>query len=228
MRKRLISFSLWGDLEIYNVGAVANASAALDIYPGWICRFYALEGAPAIPRLEEFPNTEIILMPDKPAYAKSFWRFLAASDRDMDRVIFRDCDSRIGWKEQAAVDDWIDSDKKAHVMRDVEAHAGELMLSGMWGIRRGVISDMPSLCHQWVLCHDMGEKQTDELFLRDVIWARISKSVLCHGFSYHGWEPAPVPFPPHTPGPRGEYVGMSVTPDDRDRELCKRNAPFLR
>lgn len=225
--KKVISFSLWGNLDIYNVGAVANAAAALEVYPKWICRFYVLEGAPAIQRLREFPNTEVVSLPDEPAYAKAFWRFLAASDRSVELAIFRDCDSRVGWRDRAAVDAWVESGRVAHIMRDIETHSGELMLSGMWGIRGGAILDMASLCRAWVSKNDVKNKQADEIFLRDVVWPRISSSVLSHGYAYKNGGPLPKQFPPHAPG-RGEYVGMPIAPDARDIDLCKRNAPFRR
>jgi hypothetical protein len=46
--KKIISYSLWGDLPLYTVGAISNAKQAKEIYPGWICRFYIHE--PTVPQ----------------------------------------------------------------------------------------------------------------------------------------------------------------------------------
>jgi len=36
MKKKIISFSLWGDKPMYTIGAIKNAKLAEEIYPGWI------------------------------------------------------------------------------------------------------------------------------------------------------------------------------------------------
>lgn len=219
MAKKIISFCLWGDSDIYNIGAVSNADAALKVYPDWKCRFYVLEGTPAAARLQQFRNVEVIFMPPSPGFSKMLWRFSPASEPDVDFAIFRDCDSRIGWRERGAVDRWIASGKAAHIMRDVETHAGMLMPAGMCGLRGGAVSDMGSLIENWIESSDSNLKQTDELFLKKMVWPRIQDNVLFHGVAYSGgFGPQPEPFPPHEPW-RGEYVGMVIHPDDRDREI---------
>ena len=39
-KKKVISFSLWGNNPIYTVGAIRNAELAQLIYPEWVCRYY--------------------------------------------------------------------------------------------------------------------------------------------------------------------------------------------
>lgn len=38
--KKVISFSLWRDKNIYNIGAIKNADDAVTIYPDFECWFY--------------------------------------------------------------------------------------------------------------------------------------------------------------------------------------------
>jgi hypothetical protein len=38
--QRIISYCLWGDKPIYNVGAVRNAEIFKKFYPDFKCRFY--------------------------------------------------------------------------------------------------------------------------------------------------------------------------------------------
>ena len=40
MSKRVLTFSLWGDKPIYNVGAIKNAHLAQHFYPNFECWFY--------------------------------------------------------------------------------------------------------------------------------------------------------------------------------------------
>lgn len=209
------------------MGAVANASAALDVYPGWICRFYVLYGAPAIDRLREFPNTEVIPMLDEPEYGKMLWRTLAASDPDVDAVIFRDCDSRLEWRERGAVDEWIKSGKSTHSMRDIDSHQRLLLLGGMWGIRGGVIKDMHALVREWISKNDMSRHVGDQEFLAEIVWPLVCGDVMCHGLPFlgDGKCPDPHPFPPHKRC-RGEYVAVCIHPDGTEREICMKNAPL--
>lgn len=215
---RIISFSLWGDNDLYNIGAVANAELALEVYPEWICRFYTLKGNPAISRLKEFRNVELVEMQDEPGFWKMFWRLAVAAEPEVEFVIFRDCDSRLGWRERGAVDRWICSGKSAHVMRDIETHSGLLMLGGMWGVRGGLFPDIETLKSRWAKSHPYPSKEDDQLFLKDMVWPRIESDVLCHGVPYIHGGPKPEPFPEHRPW-RGEYVGMVLHPDYHENSL---------
>ena len=38
--KKIISFSIWGDIRLYCIGAIKNALIAQKIFPEWICRYY--------------------------------------------------------------------------------------------------------------------------------------------------------------------------------------------
>ena len=40
MRKLVISFSVYGDNDLYYSGAIANAVAIRQFFPGWVARFY--------------------------------------------------------------------------------------------------------------------------------------------------------------------------------------------
>ena len=74
-----------------------------------------------------------------------FWRFFAHDLENAEYCVFRDSDSRITVREKMAVDEWIDSKKSIHVMRDHPAHgipfgASSLgILGGMWGIKTGIV-----------------------------------------------------------------------------------------
>ena len=62
------------------------------------------------------------------------WRFLPVLDPSVDLMVSRDLDSRLTTREQAAVQEWIDSGLAFHVMRDNPEHGTEI-LGGMWGAR---------------------------------------------------------------------------------------------
>ena len=67
-----------------------------------------------------------------------FWRFFAHDETDCEYVVFRDADSRISKREKMAVDEWIQSGKSIHIMRDHPYHTVPI-LGGMWGCRNGLM-----------------------------------------------------------------------------------------
>jgi len=46
------------------------------------------------------------------------WRFTVVADPTVDRFIVRDVDSRLNYRESIAVEEWIQSNKSFHIMRD--------------------------------------------------------------------------------------------------------------
>jgi len=138
---KYISFSLWGDKPIYNIGAIRNAEQSKEIYPDWKVIIYYDNSVPN-KTIEELKNldVELIDMSSKNIYGM-FWRFFAVNMEDCEYVIFRDTDSRLSIREKMAVDQWILSGKSLHIMRDHPYHkipAGNNqlgILGGMWGIK---------------------------------------------------------------------------------------------
>ena len=126
---------------MYNVGAVENATNAEELYPDWICRYYVGESVPSetLEKLSSKSNTEVILVKSENDWTSSTWRFLAFDDSDI--VIFRDTDSRLTNRERVAVNEWLESGKPVHIMRDHPYHT-ENILAGMWGVRSKVLMEV--------------------------------------------------------------------------------------
>jgi hypothetical protein len=147
---KYLSFSLWGDKPIYNVGAIRNAELWKGIYPEWKMVVYYDNSVPN-ETIEKLKDLDVLTIDvsEKNLYGM-FWRFFAVDLPESEYSIFRDCDSRITIREKMAVDEWIKSGKSLHVMRDHPAHRipygndGLGILGGMWGIKSKSIpiSDM--------------------------------------------------------------------------------------
>ena len=141
-----ISFSLWGDKPIYNIGAIRNAEQYKTFYPNWKMVLYYDNSVPS-ETMEKLKTLDVILidMTNQNIFGY-FWRFLAESLEDAEYVIFRDCDSRLSNREKLAVDEWIKSGKSLHIMRDHPAHHIPYgndsigILAGMWGIKKNSIN----------------------------------------------------------------------------------------
>ena len=198
--KKIISFSLWGDNPKYTIGAVENAKLTNLIYPDWTSRFYCGKSVPKniIDKLKNEKNCEVINMNDEGDWTGMFWRFYACEDSDV--MISRDTDSRLSYREKSAVDEWLNSNKDFHIMRDHPYHQS-LIMGGMWGCRNGILKDIKSFINSYV----KGDFwQVDQNFLRDVVYNKVKDKSFIHD-SYFNIELNKVNFP--TKRKNKEFVG---------------------
>jgi hypothetical protein len=140
-----LSFSLWGDNPLYNVGAIRNSELIKEIYPEWKMMLYYDNSVPK-ETLNELEKNDVIIKNNTELNLYGmFWRFLASDIEDAEYVCFRDCDSRISYREYLATQEWIKSGKTLHVMRDHPAHRIPYgndqigILGGMWGIKSKIL-----------------------------------------------------------------------------------------
>ena len=175
---KIIAFSLWGDSPKYTVGAIKNADIAEELFPEWICRFYIGKSVPEdiLNQLREKNNTQIIQMDEDGDWSGMFWRFHPCSEDDVDVVLSRDTDSRLTQREKDAIDEWLESDKGFHIMRDHPWHAAPI-LGGMWGCKKGTLTEMSSLINS-IQKGDFW--QVDQIFLRDYIYPLVKDNAFIH------------------------------------------------
>ena len=181
--KKVVSFSLWGDNPMYTHGAVLNARLVNTIYPGWISRFYVGSCVPSniVTELKYADNTEVVEMGVEGNFLSSFWRFSAASDPHVSVMLSRDTDSRVSERESLAVNEWLNSDKDFHIMRDHPYHEMPIM-GGMWGARNGVVADIEDMMNE---LHGTDSYGVDQSFLAEHIYPRVKGSALVHD-DYYG------------------------------------------
>lgn len=189
--KQIIAFSLWGDLRTYTEGAIRNAELALELYPDWVARFYCAASVPedVRKRLAEM-GAQVYLMPTGAGgYEGAFWRFFVADDPQVERFACRDCDSRLNLQEKAAVDEWLASGRRFHLMRDAIVHC-DLILAGLWG---GVTGQLPSLQGLFRQAPAVDYKWADQDFLARHIWPLVKERAWVHDtyYGYHGGRPFP-------------------------------------
>lgn len=214
--KKIISYCLWGNSPKYTIGAIKNAELARDIFPDWICRFYIGTSTPSeiINKLNLFPNTEVIIQDTKGNWEGMFWRFEAISDPDVEVMISRDCDSRLTYREKAAVDAWLSGSKNFHIMRDHPFHQTEI-LGGMWGCRKPLLENMRELIKEYTKKGDFW--QVDQNFLREVVYPLVRTESCVHDEFF-----ARQPFP--TPRNGLEFVGQVF--DENEETVTEHLVPL--
>ena len=144
-----------------------------------------------------------------------FWRFLVAADPDVDRFIVRDSDSRLNTRERMAVEEWTQSGKLMHSLRDHPNHDRPLN-GGMWGGTKGAVPDMAAVVRKW---SNKDAYMGDLDFLNQVVWPRqsIKESQMSHdAYSCHKY-PNARPFPTARP-PDYQHVGQVFFGDGRPRQ----------
>jgi len=192
----VVSFSLWGDRPFYLKGALENIKLAEEIYPGWKCRFYVNKTVPEdyITQLKDTGSQVERITDDLGPYYGMYWRFFVNDDSDVDKYIIRDSDCRLNYREQACVNEWIESGKSFHTIHDHFFHKGVPMLGGMWGGTTGVVKDMKGKAKAWP---HHGAHGVDQIFLGKVIWPLIKDDVLRHDNGYQPQYGASKRIPEH-------------------------------
>ena len=190
--KKVISFSLWGNIPKYTLGAVANAKLAKQFFPQWKARFYCAKSVPqSIIQALANEDAEVIEMPESGNNTSMFWRFFVFADRDVEMAIIRDTDSRLGSREAACVGDWIASGKAAHIMRDHPIHEKPIM-GGMWGCKSEVLKD---ICSDIENFKPQDHYDNDQTFLAQFVYPKlIANGVLIHD-SFFQYEKNAIQFP---------------------------------
>lgn len=194
----IVSFSLWGALEVYCAGAVANARLMPAMLPRWTCRFYHDDTVPPhiLAELASLGAELVAMPPGSAARQGMFWRFLPADDPTVRRFLCRDCDSRPTAREIAAVEEWIASGLPFHVMRDHVMHM-EPVMGGMWGGSAGLLPPMGPAIDRFTASHT--GRWNDQDFLAEWLWPRIARAVMVHD-GVHESLGRPFPNPPGRPG----------------------------
>jgi len=213
--KKVVSFSLYGNNLRYTDGAIANAELMLKIYPEWTMYIYFDNSVPlnTMQQLTQYRSVSLVNMTGSSINSKMSWRFLVAADTDVERYVVRDIDSRLSLREKAAVDEWIESEKKFHVMRDHPSHSHYNMSGGMWGGTRDALPNINSLLIQ----RPMNNVYIEDMnFLDSVVWNIARQSVLQHDSFSCGKFGADHPFPSKRVG--FEQVG-SVYIDGKMRQI---------
>ena len=156
------------------------------------------------------------------------WRFQVLGDPSVAMFACRDSDSYLSEREAAAVEEWKDSGKQWHIMRDLPTQRATI-LAGMWGghnyadmssatqLRSALLDKIPPTL--W--------RGLDQKLLHTKLWPVIKENALIHD-SYHCENKAKygemVPFPTRRQG--FTYVGCGPTREYVSKCVSKYKCPL--
>jgi protein O-GlcNAc transferase len=181
--KKVISFSLWGNSPTYNIGAIKNAELANICYPEFECWFYIhRETVPeqTICELMKLKNCKIIFKTgdlNNENCKPRMWRYEPIDDLEVEIVLSRDTDTRILLREKIAVDEWLQSNKLFHIMRD-HPHHNFCILAGMFGTKK--IPQIPNWTNIINSYNKTDNRMYDQDFLRTHIYPFIQNNSIIH------------------------------------------------
>jgi hypothetical protein len=179
--RNIIAFSLFGGDSRYCEPAVLNVQEQPDIYPDWVCRFYVDGSVPenVIGRLRSGGGQVVRVAGTVAQWPGPIWRLLALNDPQAHRILFRDADAVISRREAKAVEQWIASGKRFHMVRDSWAHT-ELMLAGLWGVIAGSLPPLGQLMERFLSGPLESRRFADQDFLRQYVWPYARASLMQH------------------------------------------------
>lgn len=230
--RRYISMSLYGNDTKYVDGAIENLKLQPTYFPGWTIRIYASPSYPAelMDKLKSY-GAEVVHPPSflvNGTFYAMFWRFLIHDDPNVDRWISRDSDSRLNARDYFAVEEWIESGKGSHTVRDHPNHY-IFVNGGLWGSTKGSLfsngnSNMTNAIQSFLgKCNK--EWGCDNWFLQEEIWPLMKNDQLGHDAFRCDKKPNSIGFP--TPRDKnGQFVGQVFSvPDNQPR--MKETRPIL-
>ena len=210
----LFSYSLYGDNLKYTVGAIKNAIIAEHMFPDFDCRFYVGKSVPSwvIQTLSLMPRVEIASVDGPENHTAMYWRFLAFADQNFERVVIKDADARLGYRDRVAHDEWVASDLDFHIVKDHPTGHSEPIIGCHFGARRGALADIADLMGQYTISNQYG---SDQWFLRDKVYDRAIKSALVHDEYYRTQveEPSRVALLPKRDWTL-DHIGVAVDEND--------------
>ncbi len=191
--KKIICFSLWcqdkpmdnKNYQTHNMycnGAIRNLEIQKNdgIYKDWVLRYYINNTVPkqVQDKIKELGG-ELVDMTDS-KIPGMFWRFLAINDKSVDVFEVRDTDSRISKREEVAVNDFIESDKVLHVMRDHPHHYYKI-LGGMWGFKNNKADiDFSNMLDNFLKKRGYKFKRMDDMYFLDSVYDKMKDNILGH------------------------------------------------
>jgi len=178
----IFSFSLYGNEPMYIKGMIENVKLLETAHPDARIHIYIADDVLLETKitLMTYPNVKLIDVQRQPGIKNMFDRFLAIDDPECTIMFVRDADSRVHSRDLACIEDFINSDKLLHIIRDHTWH-GTPILGGLWGIKKAALAySMKTLIDDWIRSKTDYPKSLDQDFLKEVIYPYHRPNALIH------------------------------------------------
>jgi len=195
--KIYFSYSLYGTEKMYTEGMIVNAKVLFSKFPNAVIQIYVADDVPPdiVSRLLLVPTVKIVNVERKIGIKNMFDRFKTIDEPDCSIMIVRDADSRPYERDSSCIEDFINSDKLLHIVRDHGEH-GTPILGGLWAIRKsGLWKPMSPMIDQYIEHIGDFHRGVDQFFLRDIIYPELkSRALIQDRVGFYGESEALTPF----------------------------------
>lgn len=173
---KIISTCCWGNKLQYIQGVIEQYQLAKFFFPEFEFRVYT-------DNKSQFEHLEAnVIHVEKSNVHGSFWRFAPLFESENNITIVRDSDSRFTIREVMAINEWLQSDKKFHNIKDHPRHYDFPIMAGMFGYKGKLHPSLLHLMYQIGLNHQYG---VDQYWLR-FVYEMIKQEELLHHMNV-GW-----------------------------------------
>jgi hypothetical protein len=204
----IIALSLNSSEPRMTWGAIRNAQLVKVHLPDWRLRVYVPSGDESTDENTSTARSSTALPPAvKPRVVATLQRLGAEvihvaapdkmlrhpplsvllSDPDVDYVLLRRAEWRLGEREAAAVKDWIhaaisnNSDAAiVHCLHDSEKHAAQALVDGLWGFRPAALRRRLTTKQIEMAISQLDNSDIDGAGLDRVIWPHVADAAYCH------------------------------------------------
>jgi hypothetical protein len=122
---------------------------------------------------------------DDPSLVGMLWRFYALDDPEVETVIFRDCDSRVGARDAHAVQEWLISGAAMHRMHECKEHWNAQAMGGMWGIHTKYLNCVQESIMEYIHIYKEIRNEpwmfVDLWWIMDILWPNFERHCVGHG-----------------------------------------------
>jgi len=223
--EKLFSFTLYGNNPLYTNGAIQNSIQIPKIFgSSYKVRFYVINVEKSIIDKLRSNQAEVIEMKDNEFNVMKdykFFRFLAVKKDNI--VFFRDCDSIVSYREKIMINEFLESNKKLHIIRDHPNHKEHIM-AGLFGINKCLIPTelVLELINSSNL-KDINQYNVDQLFLAKFIYPLFKKDMLIHDNfnNFYREKDEIILKHPRTIRHLGQVIHDSITDDEKRNKSYK-------
>ena len=211
-KRKLVSFCVWGNSDLYNLGLLENAIQMPKVFPGWIMHisYTPTANQKIINEISKFPWVEIEMFEVENHSKNTMLRFIPGFRPINDVIIFRDADSRLLKRDYLAVMNWLNkTNKKVHLMRDHPANKFRIM-AGLWGVRDGIIAkpEIIQKFYEYYTKPEFNKWTVDQVYLQKYIYPLIKNTTCIHA-DFNKFEKWAIPFPKDAPSRKKGFCGQT-------------------
>lgn len=223
--RTVISFSLYGFVNKYIGGLLQNCRDINRIYPDfWIYVYVGDDFDRSILNgvFDSIQNIKFIETGCR-GHVNMTYRFFAIDDENVEILFSRDADSRLNFRDQYCINEFLKSDKRFEIIRDHTQHRA-LILGGTWGIKKGLIASVKQLFIDSArICNRYDD---DQQFLSNVLYPMVKNDALIFDefFEFPGETPRIIDVPYSEIYGGRDHVGLPHMPVDLNNPFGEHGA----